>query len=240
MDAAGGTVDFFFRDDDVGWDDDRLSPLLDIFAELRLSVDLAVIPQAVDDTLARRLTARAESGCVRVHQHGFAHVNHEPLGRKYEFGPSRATLLQRRDIDEGRSRLEGHFGPLIEPIFTPPWNRCTQATGRCLIDLGFEVLSREARAPTLGLPGLVELPIRIDWFAHHRQVRLAPSELGELMAAAIRTSGPIGIMFHHAAMDRDDRRAAAELLALIADHHRARVHPMLTLARDRHAAPGVV
>ena len=68
----------------------------------------------------------------------------------------------------------------MEPIFTPPWNRCTIDTGTALAELGFRVLSRESRAEPLGVPGLLELPIHIDW------VRLAPVELGDRIAGAIR------------------------------------------------------
>ena len=49
--------------------------------------------------MARELTARG----VAVHQHGFAHENHEPQGRKCEFGPSRSRVAQRRDIAAGAS-----------------------------------------------------------------------------------------------------------------------------------------
>jgi hypothetical protein len=103
------------------------------------------------------------------------------------------------------------------------------------------VLSREARAPGLGIPGLFELPIRIDWFAHRRRVLLSRTDFGELLATAIGESGPIGLMFHHAAMDREHRAAAAELLALLAEHDRVDAHPMLELAgRQRPSAPGAV
>jgi peptidoglycan/xylan/chitin deacetylase (PgdA/CDA1 family) len=241
LDSDHGPVDLFFRDDDVGWDDEGLWALLDLFAERLLPVDLAVIPRALTDRSARELMARAESGGITFHQHGFAHANHEPVGRKCEFGPSRAPWLQRRDIAEGRARLEHQLGPSLDPIFTPPWNRCTEATGGCLVELGFMVLSREARAPALGIPGLFELPVRIDWFAHRKRVLLSRTEFGELVATAIKGSGPIGLMFHHAAMDRVHRAAAAELLSLFSEHDRVNAHPMLELAGpQRPSAPGAV
>jgi hypothetical protein len=231
LDHARSPLDLFFRDDDVGWDDHGLWSLLDLFSEHSLPLDLAVIPRALGDVLARSLRARVDSpeASVAIHQHGFAHVNHEPAGRKYEFGPSRAAWLQSRDIAEGRRRLQYHLGPLVEPIFTPPWNRCTPATGRCLVELGFEVLSREARSTQFDIPGLIEMPIHIDWFAHRKRVRLSRAEFGEMLASAMKVPGPVGIMFHHAVMDHEERRAAGELLALIADHDNARTHSMLTL-----------
>src|SRR4029453_10508454 len=92
LDTSTDPVAFFFRDDDVGWSDDRLFALLDLFAQHRVPVDLAVIPSALTPSLACRICARVESAPnhLAVHQHGFAHVSHETVGRKSEFGMSRS------------------------------------------------------------------------------------------------------------------------------------------------------
>src|SRR3954451_22796727 len=129
LDAAPAPVPVFFRDDDAGWADARLFDLLDRFAACSLPVDLAVIPMELDAALAEELAARPRVG---LHQHGLAHVNHEREGRKHEFGPSRDAAAQRADIAAGRARLTDLLGDRVDPIFTPPWNRCTAATGDCL------------------------------------------------------------------------------------------------------------
>jgi hypothetical protein len=220
LDACDG-VQVFLRDDDAGWADDRLLALLDLIAERGLPVDLAVIPRALSVELAGELAGRP----VGLHQHGLAHVNHEPDGvRRHEFGPSRDYAQQRRDIDEGRRLLEDRLDERLQPIFTPPWNRCTADTGRCLAELGFAVLSRESRAEPLGVPGLRELPVSVDW------VRLTPEGLDAALAAAIGAGGPVGVMFHHAEMGRAEIGRAAELLDLLAGHPQARVQPMLEVA----------
>jgi hypothetical protein len=216
LDAAPRPVDVFFRDDDAGWSDDRLLALLDVFAARALPVDLAVIPAALDPALARELAARP----VGLHQHGLAHVNHEPDGRKFEFGPSRPFAAQRRDIAAGAERLRELLGPRVDPIFTPPWNRCTADTERCLGELGFRVLSRESRAAPLGDLGLRELPVHVDF------VRLATQELGERLARALGAGSPVGVMFHHAEMGRAERARADDLLALISGHEHAATRRM--------------
>ena len=231
LDAAAAAVPVFFRDDDAGWGDERLGELLDRFAERGLPVDVAVIPAALGPRLAGELRDRvaAAGGLLRLHQHGYAHANHEATGRKCEFGPSRSRAAQRGDIAAGRARLGELLGPIVEPIFTPPWNRCTADTGRCLADLGYRALSREARADPLGVAGLRELPVRVDWFAHRHQVRLSPDELAVRLAEAVGGGGPAGVMFHHAAMDRADMRRAGDLLSLVAGHEHARPVAMATL-----------
>ena len=228
LDAADRPVRFFFRDDDAGWGDVRLIELLDRFAACSLPVDLAVIPRALDAGLAGELVMRRRVG---LHQHGLAHVNHEREGRKCEFGPARGAEAQRRDIEAGRARLADLLGARVDPIFTPPWNRCTADTGRCLAALGFEVLSREARAAPLDVPGLHELPVSIDWFAHRHGERLRPAELGRRIADVIGLGGPVGVMFHHAVMDGAEMRRAGELLSVIAGHSRARPALMMQLVR---------
>jgi peptidoglycan/xylan/chitin deacetylase (PgdA/CDA1 family) len=228
LDAADQPVNVFFRDDDGGWRDDRLRELLALFEARALPLDLAVIPRALHPGLARELRARAGER-LALHQHGFAHVNHEPEGRKYEFGPSRPRATQLRDIEAGRDLLYERLDGNVQPIFTPPWNRCTAETGHCLAELGFRVLSREARAEPLNVPGLRELPVRIDWFARRHGTRLTLAELAERIAQAIATDGPVGVMFHHAVMDAGDMERAAELLTLVAGHERALARPMMAL-----------
>jgi len=233
LDAAPARVPFFFRDDDAGWDNDRLFELLDLFAGYSLPIDVAAIPAAMTNRLAVQLCHRMESGPGRlaVHQHGFAHRNHEATGRKCEFGMSRDLLHQQRDIESGKERLIELFGPRLSPIFTPPWNRCTTVTGECLRRAGFLILSRDSTATPLNLDGLSELPVTIDWFARDRGVRLTPDRLGARLAEAAGTSAPVGIMFHHAIMDDCERRKAGELLALIARHENADCYLMEQLAR---------
>ena len=125
----------FFRDDDAGWDDDALWDLLGEFAATGVTIDVAAIPTAVGLRSARGLRARVADGVARVHQHGWSHTNHEPTGRKCEFGPGRSAATQAADVIAGRERLEARLGP-IDPVFTPPWNRCTAATADAALAAG--------------------------------------------------------------------------------------------------------
>ncbi|WP_053226269.1 hypothetical protein [Solirubrobacter soli] len=214
LDETAQPVDVFFRDDDAGWEDERLLELIARFAEHGLPLDLAVIPAAVTPGLAERL-ASTHAG---LHQHGYAHTNHQVEGRKCEFGPARGYDAQHADIAAGRQRLSELLGDRLDPFFTPPWNRCTHDTGRALVDLGFTLLSREHRAEPLGL--LRELPVRLD------VARLEPEELDARFATHVRGGGPVGVMFHHAVMEPDDMARASELLSLLARHERVNARSM--------------
>jgi hypothetical protein len=236
LDEAPASVDFFFRDDDAGWDDDRLFALIDVLERHRLPLDLAVIPRELTATLADSLAAQiAASGSrLGVHQHGLAHVNNEPAGRKSEFGPGRSREDQRRDIVEGRDLLEERLPGLAQPAFTPPWNRCTRTTAELLGELGFRVLSRHDSEPSLGVEALVEVPASVDWtFAKRDGARLTFEELGALAASGARRGGPVGINLHHAEMDRDELALLDRLCTLAASHDSARPLPLLAIAEER-------
>lgn len=228
LDRAIDPVAFFFRDDDAGWHDERLFRLLNLFADYDLPIDLAIIPQALTRALARNISGRVESNPARigVHQHGFAHINHEREGRKCEFGPARSREAQEQDIESGKRLLAEQLGAIVKPIFTPPWNRCSKVTGDCLIRLGFQILSRDHSAEPLNVSGLFELPVRVDWFAKRKGARLDLNQLGVLIAEAIKDAKPVGIMFHHAIMDATERTAASNLLALLATHNQSQCRLM--------------
>ena len=206
LDQTAQPVEVFFRDDDAGWEDDRLFELIARFAEHGLPLDLAVIPAELTPALAGRLV-ETHAG---MHQHGYAHANHETEGRKCEFGPARGYREQRLDIARGWGRLRELLGDRVDPFFTPPWNRCTRDTGEALVELAFAALSHEHRAQPLGL--LPELPVHLD------VARLSPPELDERFAGQVRAGGPIGVMFHHGVMEPGDMARASELLALLARH----------------------
>jgi predicted glycosyltransferase/broad specificity phosphatase PhoE len=217
LDEAARPVTFFVRDDDAGWGDERLRALTETFVRRDAPIDLAVIPEALEPPLARELCAWWDSGRVRLHQHGLGHHNHETTGRAHEFGPARDEAAQRRDILGGRERLLSLLGPRLDPIFTPPWNRCTADTGRVLTSLNL-ALSRETRATTLGVPGLVELPVTVDWLKRRDGRRVPIETIGAMLADGVRRGGPVGVMLHHAEMDARDLADVDRLLRLVARH----------------------
>jgi len=172
---------------------------------------------------------------VHLHQHWGAHINHERTGRKCEFGASRSADQQREDIAAGRRRLCDLVGDRLEPIFTPPWNRCTDATVQCLLDLGFELLSRDVTAAT-GAEPIDELPVTLDWTGR-RGAAAGAFDWGIAIAESIRASRrPIGLMLHHAVMSSVDREMVGALLDLLTSHDAVRFASMLEVARARGGA----
>jgi hypothetical protein len=205
----------FIRDDDAGWDDARLFALLDTTARAGVPIDLAAIPAAVSPALARELCARIDAGDgVAVHQHGLTHDNHEREGRKCEFGSRRDVTTQRSDIARGQALLREHFGDRLQPIFTPPWNRCIAFTPTLLADLGFAALSRD-RGATPAQCALREIAIDVDWSRCWREGGHAEVErdFERALRRCAADGQPLGLMLHHAVMGDGERHALAALVA---------------------------
>lgn len=228
-------LDLFFCNEDVGWVDEGLFELVDLFADHGLPLDLAVIPDGAGPIFAERLLYRLRLGfSIGVHQHGLAHINHERDGRLSEFGPSRTAAEQRSDIAAGRRKLVTLLGEHVEPIFSPPWSRCTAMTGHCLIECGVSVLSRDLSEGLLRIDGLAECPTRVDWFAQVNGKTLNRAEWACWLAHDIAvTAQPLGVKLCHAVMDEEDQRALQGLLRVFSRH--PNVHGILM--RDAVRAP---
>jgi hypothetical protein len=211
-------IKFFIRDDDGGWGDEALLSLLDTLATRSIPIDVAVIPMAVKHPMVDELRYRKQTAphLLGLHQHGFQHLNHEPDGRKCEFGPSRSPYLQADDILQGQCLMREMFGPSADNIFTPPWNRCTQETVKVLQTYGFRALSRNRSATPLDLQSIRELPVALDWQRPRPDLHALALELAALIHGAAEEGAlPIGIMLHHAVMSDHDRKALLQLLDLL-------------------------
>ena len=200
-----GTVDFFFRDDDADRDLPQLRRLLDMFGSHQAPVSLAVIPGTLTPDGARVLLERKASRArLELHQHGWLHQNHEPEGRKCEFGPARAFEQQLADMARGQARLDEMLGDAWAPVFTPPWNRCTEDTYRALEALGFTGLSRCRGGSVPAGYSFREVSACVDIFTWRSGPRLkAPEEVESEILAWMDHSQPVGVLLHHKVMDQE-------------------------------------
>ncbi|MCH9698590.1 MAG: polysaccharide deacetylase family protein [Gammaproteobacteria bacterium] len=220
LEQTQSPVQCFFRDDDAGWDDQGLFELLNLFRQYEVPIDLAVIPTSLSKNLIGRLMMRIykQGQQIGLHQHGYSHTNHQIEGRKCEFGSSRHPEEQFSDIVIGQGILKESFNDYLQPIFTPPWNRCTQATVDVLESLGFSALSRDSSASPLQISQLREIPVHIDWFCKRKGVRVDFHGIGLQVAEHIQQHNTLGIMLHHQITNADERVVLAELLNLLSTH----------------------
>jgi len=207
----------FFRDDDAAEDVPPLRHLLSLFQQWRTPLNLAVIPGRLTEAGRELLlqAAQATPDLLELNQHGWQHVNHERLGRKCEFGPSRSLANQLADLAQGQARMNIAFGANWFPAFVPPWNRCTESTARALEQLGFRVLSRDGGGPAFLGSTLCEIPVTLDLFRWRDGPQLRPvAELIEAFALQAQSGAPIGVLLHHKVMDESAFAFVEALLEL--------------------------
>lgn len=193
----------FFRADDIAVPSRSFQRLADLFLRNAQPLNLAVVPAWLTEARWRRLQrigGRApELWCW--HQHGWRHVNHEPSGKKQEFGDARPAERLRLEIRRGRARLEALLEDDFAPVFTPPWNRCSAGALRALNDLSFRAVSRTAGSRPVAPAPLQEIPVHVD--LHTMKTADAAAGWQRLWTDlhAGLSGGRCGIMIHHRRMN---------------------------------------
>jgi len=213
-------IPIFFRADDIGVVSDSFAALLKLFQRSQIPLCLAVVPAWITPSRwssMRRLCDRQSSQWC-WHQHGWTHTNHEPAGKKCEFGRSRASADIEDDILRGKARLQTIIGAHVSPIFTPPWNRCCENTLHILKKVGFNAVSRYRVTRPECSPLLADFQANVD--LHTKKEPDYTSCLsglsGELKKAA--SSGRIGMMIHHQRMNENAFNILDSLLACVAEN----------------------
>jgi peptidoglycan/xylan/chitin deacetylase (PgdA/CDA1 family) len=193
----------FFRADDVAVPGRKLARLVEVFGKHQVPLTLAVVPSWLTETRWQWLLelCRRDYSLWCWIQHGWRHLNHEPQGRKFEFGPSRTFFWKRKDLQAGFERLSRLLGGAFTPAFTPPWNRCDSETLNALKELGYQGLSRNLGAQPKAPATLTEYQVSVD--LHTRKEKDGESgwqnffkELRESLG-----KGFCGIMIHHQRMN---------------------------------------
>ena len=135
--AEDRRLELWWRDDDAVAVSPRLKALSDRAAQFQIPVHLAVIPSAAQQDLADYVKGDA---LVHTLAHGWAHENHaDAEQKKSEFGTERAGAVE--EAGRGLEWLQTLFGPDVQAVFVPPWNRIHPNISNALPSVGFKFLS---------------------------------------------------------------------------------------------------
>jgi peptidoglycan/xylan/chitin deacetylase (PgdA/CDA1 family) len=194
----------FFRADDVAVPGKGFTQLMDLFERRRTPLSLAVVPAWLSRPRWWRLRAfpRGRSSQWCWHQHGWRHINHEPTGKKQEFGPNRTGAQIKSDLIRGRRRLEALMGEDFYPVFTPPWNRCDLSTLILLKELGYHAVSRNDGSRPLPLDPLPDFYVNVDLHTRREQGPVSGWNGLFIDLKQALLSGFCGIMIHHQRMNQ--------------------------------------
>ena len=196
-------VPVFFRADDVAVPGKQFQELVHVFDRYQVPLSMSVVPAWLTEARWKGIErlCRKNSTLWCFYQHGWRHMNHEPTGKNYEFGPARSLAAIEQDLRRGRERLTGLMKNAFYPAFTPPWNRCSKETLVVLKTAGYRALSRSEGAFPPAPVGMPDFQINVD--LHTRKERTAAlgwKNLYQEIAEAI-TDGFCGIMIHHQRMN---------------------------------------
>ena len=204
---AAGSPLVFFRADDIAIPSRGFADFVTLFRQHSLPLCLATVPAWLNEQRLAELrsitgAAAGESSQWCWHQHGYIHHNFEPSGKKQEFGPARNPAELKKSLAQGRDRLRRLLGDDFRPVFTPPWNRCGEATLQALGDLGFHAVSRSRGARPEAPPNLPDFQVNVD--LHTRKEPSAEISFAALLDELEESlaSGRSGIMIHHQRMNK--------------------------------------
>lgn len=239
-------VPIFFRADDIGVPGDQFARMMMIFAKYNIPLSLAVVPVWLTRsrwcsirTLIDGLEAQYHSvedpdtrnSIWCWHQHGWRHQNHEPSGKKQEFGPSRVAAEIEKDLRRGRERLAAIMGRDFYPAFTPPWNRCGPAGLHLLREMEYRAVSRSHGEPP-SPSGLPDFPVNVDL---HTRKEADPKQGWELLMAELKTAvavGFCGVMIHHQRMNPAACEFLENLLSILSRFNELRPVHLRDLAES--------
>ncbi len=213
--GGSGYSTVFFRADDIGVPSVMFTAMIELFKKYRMPLCLAVVPSWLTPARFDALERATEGSKLFCwHQHGWTHRNHETTGKKQEFGDSRSFQNVADDIVRGMNRLSKILGDEFYPVFTPPWNRCGDATLKTLEKLHFAGVSRSVGATPPIPPTFRDFQVNVDL---HTRKEQNPHESFEKLCSEIQLSlsrGRSGIMLHHQRMNRNSLFLLESLLQI--------------------------
>ena len=184
LDEAPAPITFWWRDDDAGRPDDRLTALLQLADRRSAPVAMAVVPAWLTPQVRDALLACPSA---TVLQHGVAHHDHKlPGGRKIELGGSAAAEPLMADLVSGREALARSLAGRFLPVLVPPWNRIEATLVGALPALGFHGWSAFGGASATRPLRRVDTHLDLVKWRAGRCV-LTPDEAATALAELIRT-----------------------------------------------------
>lgn len=193
----------FFRADDIGIPSKQFNQLIVSFKKHKMPLCLATVPTWLTTCRLknlRQLTGHSQ-GQWCWHQHGYVHRNFEPVGKNQEFGPARTYNEMSSSLEKGQARLDILLGALNQPVFTPPWNRCSMEALQALQDLNFRAISRSRGAKP---PTKIDFPdFQVNVDLHTRKEHNPAMGFNNLLIELEESlaSSRCGIMLHHQRMN---------------------------------------
>ncbi len=199
--AAGVQPCLWWRDDDAVADSPALERLLTLARRHQVPIALAVIPAAIDRSLAGALRRHGETAVV--YQHGVDHIDRAGGPARGEFPADMASAALAGRLREGWDMLADAV-PGVMPVIVPPWNNVGPNLLVAARAAGYAGISAYGRGSHMA-GGLRRIDCQVDvltWRGGPRfkgEGRLLRQLIGELRTRRRqgRLLDPVGVLTHH-------------------------------------------
>jgi len=236
----------FIRDDDVFNTSDVFLKTFRLFKAYKIPIVYGVIPGSVSRPAVRFLKQekRRNPALLDIAQHGWRHKNHNPSrspsGDKYEFGPSRSAMQQKKEVLQGYASMKKLFGEYFTPAFIPPYHGYDQTTLAIMKELRIPLFSA-GRKTVLPGKSYLDLPAQISLNDYTEKGMPLPLNarimINRILLGMHREIPIIGAVFHHRALRASAAFAEMKKLAMFIDKlqpYQIRVILFSDLLRKRH------
>ncbi len=214
--AAGVQPCLWWRDDDAVAESPALERLLTLARRHHVPMALAVIPAALDKSLAGIL--RRHGAIATVYQHGVDHIDRIAGLARGEFAADMPSAALAGRLREGWDMLAGEL-PAVMPVVVPPWNNVQPNLLVAARAAGYVGISAYGRGSHM-VAGLRRIDCQVDvltWRGGPRfkgEGRLLRQLIAELRRRRRRGRllDPVGILTHHRDMDDPETWDFLEIL----------------------------
>ena len=235
----------FIRDDDVYKIDRAFMGLFDFCLKKEIPVIYGVIPKKATPDLIKLLnkTKNKYPHLVDIVQHGWQHKNYnrdltnKPCANalvqgKYEFGPRRSYLQQKKDIEKGLNKMLKSFGKNFTPAFIPPYHGYNNVTLRIINELGFRIFSAGSKIQIedtnlLDFPAVIDLN---DYAKTGRPLFINTLSLVKKVRGYMNSNRPLlGMVFHHKVLTNKSKLTQIHAFLLFLKNYARKEYVRITL-----------
>ena len=203
---SGQQICFWWREDDVSYDCDKLHIVLDILSKYNICVLCGVIPKLITQNMI--LLLKNYPNAI-VCQHGLFHKNNYTPDYKCEFD----TVESLNQIIQAREFLKKTFQNQFIPVYIPPWNNISKQFKDIMINSGWAAVSTWNYSPDKKRPYNCDIDF-INW-AKSENFGGEDFVTNQILQCFDRKDFNIGLVNHHRTIGIDGINFIEKLLSEI-------------------------
>ncbi len=208
-------VEFWFRDDDAGIDNNSLDTLMDYLNKKNINVLIAAIPKLSNNELKFILDKYYN---YLIAQHGYEHINYTN-GDSSEYPDTREVEVINKELLEGNKILEKLFENKYKKIFIPPWFEIGNKAKKILKDNNYLAISNYW-TNKINFDELVEINSQVDFVNWDDAYTFGGEDfvLKQIISEINSGNKCIGLLLHHERIGKETYYFLDKLIDVILEN----------------------